>query len=666
MVFQRKIYAILLLLVCSPLAAQIDERDDFFAVGIDDDEETAVAEAHADVVAELAANPFNLNTSTREDLEQLPFLTDGQIEEICEYLYKYGAMKTTGELALIEKLDPLSRRLLLRCVYIGEPEQKKGFPPLRDLLKWGKSELATAARIPLYERHGDQNGYLGYRYRHWLRYTFAAGQYLRIGLVGAQDAGEPFFAGNNRMGYDHYSFYLALAKTGRIKQLVAGRYRLRFGMGLAMNNDFGFGKLATLSTLGRSANTIRPHSSRSSANYLQGIASTVTLARGLDVTGFLSYRRIDATRVKNSEAVSTIRTDGYHRTKTEMSYKENTAQTIGGGNLSFSNGKFSLGATAFYTSLNRMLQPDTRQRYRQHYPQGNRFWNASISYGYRSHRLQIAGETATGDCHAIATLNTIAWQAADNLDIMLLQRFYSYKYHSLFSQSFADGSRVQNESGIYLGATWRPLRTLSIMAYTDFSYHPWDQYQIMAGAHSWDNLVSATWQRKDWTLAAHYRLRLRERNNADDTALEWRTEQRARLSASWQDRSWQAAAQADIAHVSQDEASLGYMLTTRVSYLYRRLHSTILLGYFNTHDYDSRLYTYEPGLRYEYTFPSYYGEGIRYAFLLRADINRQRRLTGIAKIACTKYFDRDHISSSYQQIDHSSKTDIDLQIVWRF
>lgn len=40
------------------------------------------------------------------------------------------------------------------------------------------------------------------------------------------------------MGYDFYSFYLVLKKMGCIKTLALGRYRLRFGMGLVMNNNF--------------------------------------------------------------------------------------------------------------------------------------------------------------------------------------------------------------------------------------------------------------------------------------------------------------------------------------------------------------------------------------------------------------------------------------------
>ena len=34
------------------------------------------------------------------------------------------------------------------------------------------SDLSATGKIPFYERRGDQNGYLGYRYRHDLRYQF--------------------------------------------------------------------------------------------------------------------------------------------------------------------------------------------------------------------------------------------------------------------------------------------------------------------------------------------------------------------------------------------------------------------------------------------------------------------------------------------------------------
>ena len=43
-----------------------------------------------------------------------------------------------------------------------------------------------------------------------------------------------------------------------------------------------------------------------------------------------------------------------------------------------------------------------------------------------------------------------------------------------------------------------------------------------------------------------------------------------------------------------------------------------------------------------------------------------RRLTLSAKVGVTDYFDRAVISSSYQQIDGSSQTDISLQAAYKF
>lgn len=176
-------------------------------------------------------------------------------------------------------------------------------------------------KLPFYERKGDKNGYLGYPYTHSLRYKFSYSDYFQVGLVGAQDAGEPFFANRNALGYDHYSFYVAVRKLGRIKSAVAGRYKVRFGQGLVINNDFSFGKTMSLLSQGRSYTTIRPHSSHSQANYLQGGAATVALTRHIDLSAFASYRKNDAT-LNDDGTIRTLLKSGYHRTPTEMEKKK--------------------------------------------------------------------------------------------------------------------------------------------------------------------------------------------------------------------------------------------------------------------------------------------------------------------------------------------------------
>ena len=655
------------LLVGVTVTAQSGSDDDweelFYRVLEDEDIETDDYEAAYDVVSDLAEHRLNVNTATREDWEQLPFLNEREVEEICEYQYRHGEIKTLDELAMIESLDYDKRRLLLRFVYIGD-KSLKTYPKLRDILSKGHHDLLVTGNIPMYEREGDKDGYLGYQYKHSIRYNFKYGDFLRFGLIGAQDAGEPFFANRNSWGYDYYSFYLLIKKLGRIKTLALGRYRAEFGMGLVINNGFSLGKSYMLSTMGRTGNTIRAHSSTREGSYLQGAAATIEIARGLDLSAFVSYRDIDAT-LNGDTTVATIVTTGYHRTQTEMDKKHNTRQTAVGGNIRYVNRGFHVGLTAVYTSFSRDLQPKTSAIYRYYYAAGNDFYNIGLNYGYTRGRLSLGGETATGDCGAIATINTATLRLSGKLDAMVVQRFYSKRYYALFARSFSEGGSVQNESGVYGGLRWRPASKLTVTAYTDYAYFPWPRYYTSSASHAWDNMLTATYSPGAWTFYLRYRYKMRERDIGESTSMAYRREHKGRLYAAYKGGRWTSKTQLDLSSVSHEDSSHGWMISESLGYNMRdRLKVYVSLAYFNTDDYDSRLYAYERGMLYSYNNSAYYGEGIRYSLMLRSDISRNLMLQ--CKIATTDYFDRSSIGSGYQEIMNSSKTDLELQLHWKF
>ena len=640
---------------------QDDSWQDVIAeLATSDDMESPAWDNTIDLLTELADSPIDINNATREDLERLPFLSDIQIEDIMAYLYQYGSMKSEGELAMIVSLDPLRRKLLTRFIFFGEKNEDRKFPKLSDISKYGKHDILASIKVPFYERKGDKNGYLGYQYKHSIRYTFSYSDYVKIGLTVAQDAGEPFFAGRNSMGYDHYSFYLSLRKMGRIKSLVVGRYKVKMGMGLVINNNIGLGKLTSLSSLGRQSNYIGGYSSRSDANYLQGAAITVSLPANMELTAFASYREIDATLNKDDGSIATILKTGYHRTPTEMEKKNNSSQSLAGGNLSFDKNGFHAGVTALYTHLNRNIDPG-EQLYRRYYAKGQDYWNISVDYGFNKGRFSFAGETATGDCNAIATINKLGFRASGSLSLMAVYRRYSYKYYSLFSESFSEGGYVQNESGIYLGAEWHPSSYLSMSAYSDYSHFPWAKYLIDFSSRAWDNLVSASYSRGNITLGLRYRLKMKEKNNDEKNGLTDDITHKARLFVEYKTETWKLKTQADFTSDHYKENSNGWMITQSASWTpNRKLSFSASAGYFNTDDYNSRICFYEKGLLYSFNYPSLYGEGVRYSLWTRLTLSSRIWIT--AKLATTDYFDRDHISSGLQQIDHSSMTDLELQM----
>ena len=616
-----------------------------------------------ELLCELEQHPLNINRASREQLEELPFLSAQQVEGIMEYLWRYGRMESMGELAMIRELDYSQRRLLTYFIYIDEQESendRQQAPSLKDLAKYGHHELIATGRVPFYERKGDKDGYLGPKYRHWLRYQFSYGEQVKVGLVGAQDAGEPFLANKNRWGYDYYSFYGQLRNIGRLESLVVGNYRVSMGMGLVMNNSFSLGKLAMLQNLGRSAYTLRAHSSRS-AGSLFGVATTVDVGRDLKLTAFVSYSPSDATLNKDGTAATILDTD-YHRTETEMAKKHNLHTLKTGGSLRYQAHGLRLGINTLYTHLDRELKPNTSTLYRRHYPQGTDFLNLSLDYGYASPRVALSGETATDRKGHLATINSASLRLSDIVSMMVLQRFYSYAYCALDAQSYSDGGKVQNESGVYIGLTWQPSIALRLSAYTDYAYFAWAKYQVSQSSYSWDNMLQAVWQKHGWTLNGRYRLRLRQKDAADKQTLENRWEHRGRLGVDY------AGGHGIAGRLQMDgcrmQGEWGAMISSSLSFTRKWLRLNGGLGYFHTDSYDSRLYLYESGPLYTYSMAQFYGEGIRYWLMGRATIGKRLMLT--AKVGVTDYFDRSSTGSGYQQVDGSSLTDLDLQVRWKF
>ncbi len=626
-----------------------------------EDAESPEWEQTYELLCELEDRPLDINTVTREQLEELPFLSARQIEGIMEYQWRYGPLKSLGELQMVRQLDYVQRKLLSFFVRIGTEEQDK-FPSLQTIAKYGQHELTGMVRVPCYERKGDQSGYLGPPYRHWLRYQFTHGDEVKAGLVASQDAGEPFFAGRNRWGYDYYSYYLQLRNLGRLETVVLGNYRVSMGMGLVMNNSFSLGKIATLQQLGRSSNTIRAHSSRTTGA-LRGGAATVGLSRCLKLTAFFSYSPADATLNKDSTA-ATLLTSGYHRTASEMAKKNNMDMMRMGGSLRWSRHGFHLGVNALYNHLSRELAPNTTTLYRRHYPQGTDFVNLSLDYGMVKPRLAVNGETATDKKGHIATINSLSLELGESLRLLFLQRFYSYRYTALDAMSFSDGGRVQNESGCYLGLTWTPFRNLRFTAYTDYAYFAWAKYQISQSSYSWDHLLQCFWQLGKWNLEGRYRLRLREKDNSEKTALVGRSDQRGRLSLSYADSRFSCRTQLDISSYGMDGArEWGTMVSQNLAYAYHWLRLNAGIGYFNTDSYDSRMSLYEQAPLYTYSLVQCYGEGIRYWLMVRAAVGSRLALT--AKLSLTNYFDRSVIGSGLQQVGGSSMADVDLQVRWK-
>lgn len=700
---------VLLLLVCSCALAQEQESQSQFweqyLTELYENEEDAAGnmEEAYEHLMELTQQPLDINKAEVDELLTIPGLTIDQISDIIRYREKYGRYRTTDELNMIASIDDRMKRYLVSFMKVYDDDASqwyKGEQLKRNIKRMSHTFLATAT-IPTYYRAGDKgataagaesenkyaNTYLGDPVKHSLRYSLAMGQNAKLNLAGAKTAGEPFFANGNGMGYDTYAFNLSLKRIGMFRHIIVGQFKAQFGMGLVLNNSFTLGKQGMISSVGRLTNTFTPHSSTSDSKHLQGIAATVDLGRW-QLSAFFSYRYIDATLNADGSTISTILTSGYHRTVKEMEKKNNTTQMTEGVHVRYSDVTrkgldWMVGASFLHTSLNRSLDPtyskaDTisdGKMYRRFYPRGSTFWNASVDYRIRWRDITFTGETATcslpmdgGGMGSVATINSILWRTSNSVTLTALQRYYQHDYTALYGSAFSDGGMVQNESGIFVGVKWVAAKRLVIDAYTDFAYFPWLKYRISNTSHSWDNSITATYTLPQWTFAARYRLKTRQRDitltDEDGTKLKQlaeKTDQRLRLSASYTDGRWTSKTQVEACLLRFDDVTNGVMVSQAVSYDINKVFSVYASGaYFNTDDYDSRLYTYEKGMLYSFAYSAFYGRGLRASLLLKAKMSRA--CTAQVKVGHTHYYDRDVIGTAERQIFSNHQTDIDLQV----
>ena len=218
--------------ICSNLYAQSAWME--WLEQTDDEESLAVMQDWHEELSELAEHPLNINSATKKQLEQLPFLSDKMIENILYYLYKYGPMLTKNELLGVEGMDVQTRRFLEDFIYIGPSESEDERIAFRDVWKYGRQELTARIDIPLNKKAGyadypeetlresPNKRYLGDPFYHNVRYKFRYKERIFFGFSAEKDAGEPFFRKHNRKGYDFYSASLLLKDIG-LRQTGGGR-----------------------------------------------------------------------------------------------------------------------------------------------------------------------------------------------------------------------------------------------------------------------------------------------------------------------------------------------------------------------------------------------------------------------------------------------------------
>jgi hypothetical protein len=92
--------------------------------------------------------------------------------------------------------------------------------------------------------------------------------------------------------------------------------------------------------------------------------------------------------------------------------------------------------------------------------------------------------------------------------------------------------------------------------------------------------------------------------------------------------------------------------------------SVFRIQYFETNSYNSRMYAYENDVLYSFAIPVFYDKGFRYYTIINYDVNK--KLSFWLKWAQTIYTNKTLIGSGLDEIKGSKKSDIRVQMMYKF
>jgi len=632
-------------------------------------------------------NPINLNQTTFDELSKLLMLTDKQIYDILNYRKKYGEILSLYELSAIESLNEATIEMILP--FVGIQQVKQDNFNLKKALRYGKHEtffryqriLQTKAGYTEYPdsvlEKSPNKVYTGSPDKLYTRYRYTYKDKLSWGITAEKDAGEEFFRGSNKQGFDFYSAHIMLSNIGKINKVVIGDYQANFGQGLTMWSGFNMGKTPNVLNVKRYAKGLKSYTSVNETNFLRGVGLTLQHQfnnnNNIDLTLFGSKKRIDAnlnltdtTFGGGFEGISSFQTTGFHRTLGEIEDEKVVKETILGGAIHFSTQRFKVGIVGVSTQYSNPLSLST-QTYNQFKFAGTSNYTMGLNYTYYRGKLSFFGETSLSKNNSIGTINGVTWHADPRLDIVLLHRFMDKKNQSLYVAPF--GGVASNENAIYFGAKAKISKHLNISAYYDHFTYNWLKWLTDGPSYGRDILVQADYKiNYNSSFYIRFKNKITQRNSKDDVLglkpQVFLKKTNVRLHYT-QRVSKQITLKSRIEFVKfaydKDESN-GILLYQDVVYKFKKLPLKLTARYaiYDTDNYDTRIYAYENDLLYVFSIPSYFYKGIRAYLMAKYEIGQKIDLW--IRWGIYSYANQTELSSGLEQIEGSKKSDIKIQL----
>lgn len=635
-------------------------------------------------------HPINLNYTDGLELEDLGLLTSIQISDLILHRKMFGKYISIYELQSLTYWDLETIQLVRPFVRVDDKLDNIHIT-FKEAIEQGKFEWFLRYQPTVQHKQGydnvpdsilasSNNYYYGNSDRYYtrLRYTYKTN--ISMGITAEKDAGEQFFRGAQKNGFDFYSAH-AFFKGGKyIKSVALGDYQVQIGQGVGFWSSYAFGKTADIATAKRTAIPLRAYTSVDENRFMRGAAMDLGY-KSLGLLLFTSSKKVDATSIADStyddlEFISTLDLSGLHRTNSEIVKMNGLRENILGANLNYHKGLFKVGISGVYQSYDKPYLKAVKP-YNQFDFRGQHQFNTGVDYVYNIKNFALFGEVSKAFNDQVTNWNT-GWAmmhgALISLDsrvsMGLIYRNYQRDFYSFYNAGFSEGSNTQNEQGLYAGFKMKFNPAWSLNAYADVFKFPWMKFGVDAPSNGHEFLIQPIYKpNKIFEIYFRFRQQLREKNSStyigNVTPIEPYLQRNYRLNLSYViSEAFTFKSRIEFLTISSQSKGLqkGMIMTQDLLWKPKSSPIDLSLRYalFDTDGYDTRIYSYENNALYVFAVPAYYYQGSRAYILLRYSFMRHCDLW--VRYGVFLYNNRFVISSGAEQINGSRKSDLVVQL----
>ena len=571
-----------------PLCAQEDYElthviEDIYHTVIEEGAE-ADFEQMQEQLMHLSLHKININQATRNQLQDLFFLSEEQIDKILLYRDEHP-LHTVYEVQLIPGLREWEYRFLAHFIEAGPAQKNKIYA--RDLFINSHHEVDWRIDARNIESNLNDPIYSNFKYR------FSSMHTLDMGITLKHDVGSNWWGPDTYLA-NHCGGYAQLSNIGRLQTLVLGDYRANYGLGLVVSGQMRMGKTAYINNIQFGSQGLKKYGGTGGLPFFRGVGTTVSLGP-VETSVWYSCR------------------------------KENDIwQHLIGANAAYTWKHLRVGVTATQTFFSDSLHI-RHTYYNTKYFQGNRQAVIGAHAFYHFQWLTLFGEVAVAQNTrwGVATLVGSKMAATNDIHFLLLGRYYSPWFDNRLAAAFGETTKNNDELGLYAGTEILSLKDWRFALYADI-------FRFSGPKYATPDTIGGVELQTDigWTPAKlpHMNLKLRwkRKNSAFLDRLQ------AQYLLRWQSGGWQleTSLKGSLCTYDPDKhpdarLTTGYTVTQDVHYHFTSVPIVLQFRaeWFDAQNWNNRIYAYENDVLYAFSIPASYGQGARFYLNSRYHIN---------------------------------------------